>query len=124
MSVRVTFNGLDELQKRLVDKANPDDIRRVVQKNGADLVRTMKDQTKKAYVGGYSGIPKTTGDTAGSINLRLEDGGFTAVSETGTDYSGYVEVGTRFMPPEPIAQPSLDIIGPQFISDLKRVIKK
>ena len=124
MSVRVVFNGLDKLEKRLVDKANPDDIRRVVQKNGADLVRTMKDQTTKAYVGGYSGVPKTTGDTAGSINLNITDGGMTAKVGATMAYDEYVELGTRFMPPEPIVQPSLDKIGPQFINDLKRVLKK
>lgn len=122
--MRITVKGLDQLNKRLVEKANPDDLRRVVQKNGADLTKAMKDQTTKAYVGGYSGVPKTTGDTAGSINLNITDGGVTAKVGATMAYDEYVELGTRFMPPEPIVQPSLDKIGPQFISDLKRVIKK
>ena len=122
--MRITVNGLDKLNKRLIEKANPDDLRRVVQKNGADLTKAMKDQTKFAYVGGYSGVPKTTGDTAGSINLNITDAGMTAKVGATMRYDEYVELGTRFMPPEPIVQPSLDKIGPQFINDLKRVLKK
>lgn len=122
--MRITVKGLDQLNKRLVEKANPDDLRRVVQKNGADLTKAMKAQTEVAYVGGYSGVPKTTGDTASSINLKFRDGGLTAVVGATEEYDEYVERGTRFMPPEPIVQPSLDKIEPQFISDLKRVIKE
>ena len=122
--MRITVNGLDQLNKRLIEKANPDDLRRVVQKNGADLTKAIKNQTTVAYVGGYSGVPKTTGDTASSINLNITDGGMTAKVGATMGYDEYVELGTRFMPPEPIVQPSLDKIGPQFISDLKRVIKK
>lgn len=115
----ITVKGLDKLQAKLRDNVTLDDVKRVVQKNGADLTRTMKAQTKVAYVKGYS-----TGDTASSINLRPEDGGLTAVVEATTDYAPYVEYGTRYMAPEPIAQPSLDKVRPKFLNDLERLMKK
>lgn len=116
MSIKVT--GIEALVGELKDNVTLNDVKQVVRKRGADLTRQMKAQTKKSYVKGYS-----TGDTAGSINLRIENSGLTAVVKTGTNYSPYVEYGTRFMAPEPIVQPSLDVIGPKFISDLERLKK-
>ena len=116
MSIEVT--GLNELMGELKENVTLNDVRQVVLKRGADLTRQMKMQTKQAYVKGYS-----TGDTASSINLKIENGGMTAVVQATTDYSPYVEYGTRFMSPEPIVQPSLDIVGPKFINDLERLTK-
>ena len=115
----ITVRGLDKLQRKLKDNVTLDDVAKVVQKNGADLVRTMKAETTTAYVKGY-----TTGDTAGSINLKPADGGLTAIVGPTMDYDPYVEYGTRYMSPEPIAQPSLDKVRPKFLSDLERLMKK
>ena len=120
----ITVRGLDKLQERLKDNVTLDDVARVVQKNGNDLVRTMKDETKTAYRGGYSGKVVSTGDTAGSIKLTPRDGGLTAVVGPTMDYDPYVEYGTRFMPAEPIAEPSLDKVKPKFLNDLERLMKK
>lgn len=116
MSVRL--EGLDTLIGTLKDNVTLDDVRTIVKKRGADLTKAMKAQTTISYVKGYS-----NGDTAGSINMKLENGGLSAVVQTGTSYSPYVEYGTRYMSPEPIAQPSLDKIAPLFFSDLERVMK-
>ena len=102
----------------LKENVTLDDVRRIVKKNGADLTKQMKRQTTVAYVKGYS-----TGDTAGSINMKITDGGLTAEVSAGTSYAPYVEYGTRYMSPEPIVQPSLDIVGVKFLSDLSRVMK-
>ena len=115
---KLTVKGLEPLEGVLKQNVTLDDVKRIVQKNGADLVNVMKRQTTKSYVKGYS-----TGDTAGSINLKPEDGGLTAVVATGTSYSPYVEWGTRFREAEPIVQPSLDVVAPKFYSDLSRVMK-
>lgn len=116
MSLKV--EGLEPLIGTLKDNVTLNDVKRIVAKNGADLTRQMKAQTTKSYVKGYS-----TGDTAGSINLKMTNGGMTAEVATGTSYSPYVEYGTRYMSPEPIVQPSLDAIAPKFYSDLSRVMK-
>lgn len=116
--ISVKVQGIEELAGKLKENVTMDDVKRIVQKNGADLTTTMKRQTTLAYVKGYS-----TGDTAGSIQMTLKNGGMTAEVATGTNYSPYVEYGTRYMSPEPIVQPSLDVIEPKFLNDLSRVMK-
>lgn len=116
--VEIRVEGLETLQKRLKGKANLNDVKRVVKANGTRLTREMKAQTKQAYVKGYS-----TGDTAGSINLEITDAGMTAKVGPTMSYDPYVEYGTRYMKAEPIVQPSLQKIGPQFIKDLSRIME-
>ena len=120
----ITVIGLKSLQQKLKDNVTMDDVAKVVQKNGNDLVRTMKAETPTAYRGGYSGVIQSTGDTAGSIVKEARDGGLTAAVKPTTNYVQYVEYGTRFMPPEPIAQPSLDKVKPKFLNDLERLMKQ
>ena len=114
----IKVTGLDDLVVTLKDNVTLDDVKRVVQKNGADLTAQMKRQTTLAYVKGYS-----TGDTAGSINMKTIKDGMGVEVEATTQYVPYVEYGTRFMSPEPIVQPSLDVIAPKFYSDLRRLTK-
>lgn len=120
----IMVRGLDEIQAKLKDHATLDDVRRVVKQNGTRLTQTMKAETTTAYKGGYSGIIQSTGDTASSINMEIRDSGMTAVVGPTMDYDPYVEYGTRFMPPEPIAKPALDKVKPRFLSDLERLMKK
>lgn len=115
---KLTVEGLEPLIGTLKENVTLDDVKRIVQKNGADLTATMKRQTTKSYIKGYS-----TGDTAGSINMKPFNGGLGVEVATGTSYSPYVEWGTRYMEAEPIVQPSLDVIAPKFYSDLSRVMK-
>lgn len=116
MSVKV--EGLEALIGNLKENVTLNDVKRVVAHNGARLEQQMKAQTTKAYVKGYS-----TGDTASSIGMKIEANGMRAVVEATMDYDPYVEYGTRYMEPEPIVQPSLDVVAPQFVSDLKRLTK-
>lgn len=115
---KLTVEGLEPLIGTLKENVTLDDVKRIVQKNGADLTQTMKRQTTKSYVKGYS-----TGDTAGSINMKPFNGGLGVEVATATSYSPYVEYGTRYMEAEPIVQPSLDVIAPKFYSDLSRMMK-
>lgn len=116
----IKVTGLDELVITLKDNVTLDDVKRIVNENGKRLVSTMVRQTTKSYVKGYS-----NGDTAGSINKApiIQNNGLQAVVKAQTEYVEYVEYGTRFMLAEPIVQPSLDIVKPQFFGDLKRVSK-
>ena len=116
----IKVTGLEELETTLKDNVTLDDVRRIVKTNGERLVGAMVRQTTKSYVKGY-----TTGNTAGSINKApiIENGGLTAIVKAQTEYVEYVEYGTRYMSPEPIVRPSLDIVRPQFFSDIKRVSK-
>ncbi len=57
--------------------------------------------------------------TKRKITLELQDGGFEAKVEAGTDYAAYLEVGTK-MNAQPFMKPAFDVVQPRFITDLRR----
>ena len=75
----------------------------------------MKAQSNAVFTHGYA-----TGATKRSIKLEITDGGFAAKVTAGTDYSGYLEKGTRFMDAQPFMKPAFDVVQPKFINDLRR----
>lgn len=115
----IRIEGLEELQKALKPNVTMNDVKRIVSTNGNRLTRYMKEQTTHAYVKGYS-----TGDTAGSINAEPRDGGMTVAVGATMLYNPYTEYGTRYMSAEPILDPSLERVRPQFIGDLDMVTEK
>ena len=117
--MNVKFNGLDDFERVLKDNVTMDDVKRIIKVNGDRLNRYMKEQTTHAYVKGYS-----TGDTAGSINTEVRDGGLTVAVGATMNYDPYVEYGTRYMSAEPILDPSLERVRPQFLGDLEKVTDK
>ena len=117
MSIKI--DGLEEFQRTLKKNVTMDDVKRIVKTNGDRLIRYMKEQTTHAYVKGYS-----TGDTAGSINTEVRDGGLTVAVGATMNYDPYVEYGTRYMSAEPILDPSLERVRPQFLGDLEKITEK
>ena len=115
----IRIEGLEELQKALKPNVTMNDVKRIVSTNGNRLTRYMEEQTTHAYVKGYS-----TGDTAGSINAEPRDGGMTVAVGATMLYNPYTEYGTRYMSAEPILDPSLERVRPQFIGDLDMVTEK
>jgi HK97 gp10 family phage protein len=109
----VTFSGDQELLNALEKMARTEVYKEVVKKNGAALQRTV--QRKAVFKKGYS-----TGATKRSIKLDLASNGLRAVVKANTDYSGYLEVGTRKMEAQPFMQPAFNEIQPKFIDDLRR----
>lgn len=109
----VTFSGDKELLNALEKMARTEVYKEVVKKNGAALQRTA--QRKAVFKKGYS-----TGATKRSIKLDLVSNGLRAVVKANTDYSGYLEVGTRKMEAQPFMQPAFNEIQPKFIDDLRR----
>ena len=114
MAIKLT--GLDKLQKALKDNVTMDDVKRVVKTNGGRLQRKM--QTNADFVKGYQ-----TGQTKRSIGLEVIDGGFTAEVAPTTEYSPYLEYGTRFMQAQPFVKPSLDEQKQKFKSDMQKLVK-
>ena len=112
----ITVNGLDEFVRALKPNVTMDDVKRIVKVNGNRLTNVMKRQTTDAYVKGYS-----TGDTASSINAEVRDGGLTVAVGATMNYNPYTEYGTRYMSAEPILDPSLEKVRPQFLGDLEKV---
>lgn len=117
--MNVKFNGLDDFERVLKDNVTMDDVKRIIKVNGDRLNRYMKEQTTHAYVKGYS-----TGDTAGSINTEVRDGGLTVAVGATMNYDPYTEYGTRYMSAEPILDPSLERVRPQFLGDLEKITEK
>lgn len=109
----VTFNGDKELLNALEKMARTEVYKEIVKKNGAALQKTAK--RKAVFKKGYS-----TGATKHSIKLDLASNGLRAVIKANTDYSGYLEVGTRKMEAQPFMQPAFNEIQPKFIDDLRR----
>lgn len=112
----IKITGLDKLQKALKANATLDDVKKVVRHHGSELQRNM--QKKADFTKGYA-----TGTTKRSIGLEMKDGGFTAEVAPETEYSPYLEYGTRFMEAQPFVRPALDEQAPKFKSDLQKLCK-
>lgn len=125
---KIEFKGLDELEKRLKANVTMDDVRRVVKQNGGELHRKMQD--KADFRGHYEWkkgqgrvFVKPTGTTKRSITLDIKDAGLTAEAYPETEYSPYVEYGTRFMEAQPFVRPALEEQAVQFKKDMKKLVR-
>ncbi len=110
------IEGLDKLEKALKENATMDDVKRVVRHNGSQLQQKM--QANADFTRGYQ-----TGATKRSIGLEITDGGFTAEVEPTTEYSPYLEYGTRFMDAQPFVKPSHDDQSKKFKSDMQKLVR-
>ena len=113
---KIKVEGLDKLQKALKENATMNDVKRVVSQNGGELQEKM--QANADFTKGYA-----TGTTKRSIGLEIIDGGFTAAVEPGTEYSPYLEYGTRFMEAQPFVKPAHDVQKKQFKKDMQKLVK-
>lgn len=107
------INGDAPLKKALQTAANMEAHKAIVKKYGSELQKAAKRNA--VFTKGYA-----TGATKRKINLELQDGGFEAKVEAGTDYAAYLEVGTRKMNAQPFMKPAFDVVQPRFIADLRR----
>lgn len=105
------FEGLDEMAKSLLKNASPEKRLKVLRKYGAKLKEVAIN--KAQFTKGYS-----TGATRRSITLQA--GSDEAVVEALTNYSGYVEVGTRKMEAQPFMQPALEEVAPKMVEEMAK----
>lgn len=110
------IEGLDKLQKALKDNFTLDDVKKVVKHNGQQL--QDKIQRNANFTKGYA-----TGQTKNSVDLQIKDGGMTADSGPTTEYSPYLEYGTRFMEAQPFVKPALKEQEKQFKSDMQKLVR-
>lgn len=110
------IEGLSDLQKGLAKKIQLDDVKRVVTQNGGELQEKMMRNAdfKKGY---------QTGTTKRSITLTIKDNGLTSEVEPTTEYSPYLEYGTRFMEAQPFVKPAYEVQKEQFKKDLDKLVK-
>jgi HK97 gp10 family phage protein len=113
---KIRIEGLDKLEKALKENATLDDVKKVVRHNGAQL--QQKIQTNADFKMGYQ-----TGATKRSVGLEITDGGMTAESGPTTEYSQYVEFGTRFMDAQPFVRPALETQTKKFQSDMEKLVR-
>lgn len=113
---KLEVKGLKELQKKLKETVTLDDVKRVVKTNGGQLQRNM--QGKADFKKGYQ-----TGTTKRSIALEIVDDGFTAEVGPTTEYSPYLEYGTRKMQAQPFIRPALNEQTEKFMRDMQRLVK-
>jgi HK97 gp10 family phage protein len=108
--------GIAKLKKALKSNVTMDDVKRVVSHHGAKLHQNM--QEKADFKEGYQ-----TGTTKRSIGLEIKDKGFTAEVAPETEYSPYLEYGTRFMDAQPFVKPAHDEQKEAFKKDMQRLVK-
>ena len=113
---KIKVEGLDKLAKALKDNVTMDDVKRVVRHNGSQLQSKMQNAAdfKKGY---------QTGTTKRSIGREIQDGGFTAETGPETEYSGYLEYGTRYMEAQPFVKPPYEEQKKKFNQDMQRLVK-
>lgn len=112
---RVKVEGIEALVKGLNKNADLDLIKKVVKTNGAEL--DSKAKRNAVFTQGYA-----TGQTKRSISTTIEDGGLTSKTKPSTEYSVYVEYGTRKMAAQPFMKPAFNAQKEQFKKDIKRLV--
>lgn len=115
--MEIKISGAAELEAYLKRKGNLNAIARVVRSHGSKLHRTM--QRKADFTKGYA-----QGTTKKSILLSMEDSDLTAIVYPTTEYSPYLEYGTRFMDAQPFVRPALDEVAPRFQSDIRKEMNR
>ncbi|HFU3699634.1 TPA: HK97-gp10 family putative phage morphogenesis protein [Streptococcus suis] len=112
----IEIKGNKKMAQDLKVLANLTAVKGVVKDYTARLDTVAK---RKAFFSkGYS-----TGATKRSITPEIRAMGLEGAVEAKTDYSGYLEKGTRFMEAQPFMKPALEKVEPEFIEALGEVLK-
>ena len=118
------FEGIFELERALKKAATLDDVKNTVRLNGSELERKMKRNARfKGHYDSSGKFIKPTGETKRSIELKISPDGFTATVRPKTEYSPYLEYGTRFMASQSFVKPTHDTQKRKFINDMNRLMK-
>ena len=125
---RVEIVGIEAIQKKLKENVTMNDVKRVVRKHGGDLQGLAQDKADfRGHYGWEKGVGRTfippSGKLKESIMLDLKDGGMTAEVEAKAEYSGYVELGTRFMDAQPYLKPAFNEQKEKFKKDMDKLVR-
>lgn len=118
-----TVIGMEKLQKKLRKNADPNEVRRIVKINGAEMqAEAQRNANFKGHYEGKKFVPPT-GALRRSIGLEIKDSGMTAEVEPTAEYAPYVEFGTRFMNAQPYMKPAFEKQSKQFRKDMNELVR-
>ena len=125
---KIKIEGLEELEKKLKKDVKMSEVKRTIRQNGKELQKRI--QAKADFKGHYEWekgkgkvFKKPTGTTKRSVGLEIKDEGLAAESAPETEYSPYLEYGTRFMDAQPFVRPALEEQATQFKSDMQKLVR-
>lgn len=110
------IKGTQALKKGLKESANLDDVKLLIKYHTSELENRMKN--KASFTQGYQ-----TGTTKRSINSEFYEDGMEGRVKPTTEYSPYLEYGTRKMKAQPFVGPAFYEQDKLFRKDLKRIMK-
>lgn len=106
------FTGVNLLENKLKKNATMEEVREIVNRNGADLT---KGAQRKA--------PVDTGYLKRYIIMQIASGGLMSKTLSGAEYSGYVNYGTRFMAAIPYMTTAYRVQRDVFLHDMRRLVQ-
>lgn len=120
----VYFTGVGALQEKLRENATMEDVKTIVKKNTSEMETKMKRNASfRGHWDGYTWV-SPTGFTKRSIQSTITKDGMQGGVAPGSEYSFYLEYGTRFMSSaQPFVGPAYRNQKPIFISDMKRLVQ-
>ena len=113
---KIEIHGIEALAKGIKSNIPMSLVKEVVAGNGAEMKNKMIANAD--FKQGYQ-----TGTTKRSITMDITDGGLTAEVEPTTEYSPYLEYGTRFMDAQPFVKPAFEDQARQFKKDMEKLVR-
>ena len=119
---KISFKGLDKLEKKLIENTKMDDVKKVVRDNGLILQGNVVKNAGEATFnkGFFTGNLKQ--DVAGH-GLKLSGDGLTAKVGTSVEYGYWLEHGTRYMEAEPFLKDPFEQAEKEFKADIDKLTK-
>lgn len=120
----IYVTGVNALSEKLKKNATLEDVKTVVKVNTIDLEKAMKQKAQfKGHYDSSGNFVSPTGATRRSIDSVISMNGMLGKVAPHTEYSPYLENGTRFMSSQPFVGPAYRMIKKQFLSDMERLVK-
>lgn len=119
---KISFKGLDKLEKKLIENAKMEEVKKVVKSSGLTLQgNVVKNAGEATFNKGYfTGNLKQ--DVAGH-GLKLSGDGLTAKVGTSVEYGYWLEHGTRYMEAEPFLKDPFEQAEKEFKADIDKLTK-
>ena len=119
---KISFKGLDKLEKKLIENVKMEEAKKVVRDNGLTLQgNVVKNAGEITFNKGYF-----TGNLKQDVadhGLKLSDDGLTATVGTSAEYAPPLEYGTRYMEAEPFLKDPFEQTKKEFKADIDKLTK-